>query len=28
MVQVDGLIAIDVNTEGLQKGDRVAVSLF
>jgi molybdopterin molybdotransferase len=28
MVQADGLIAIDMNTEGLEKGDRVAVALF
>jgi molybdopterin molybdotransferase len=28
MVQADGLIAIDMNTEGLEKGDPVAVALF
>lgn len=28
MVGSDGLIAIDANTEGLEKGDRVSVSLF
>jgi molybdopterin molybdotransferase len=28
MVQADGLIAVDLNTEGLEKGDPVAVALF
>jgi molybdopterin molybdotransferase len=28
MVQADGLIAVDMNTEGLEKGDPVAVALF
>ena len=28
MVQADGLIAIDMNTEGLEQGEPVAVWLF
>jgi molybdopterin molybdotransferase len=28
MVEADGLIAIDMNTEGLEQGESVAVQLF